>query len=71
MGEEHRSSDGSERDKADKAVEFEDTFVTTADGVKIHTWLMLHSGKEDPALPRPTIIYFHGNAANMGFREYF
>ncbi|KAJ1431670.1 Alpha/Beta hydrolase protein [Ochromonadaceae sp. CCMP2298] len=46
------------------AIEYEEHFVTTKDGVRIHTWLMLHKDSED----RPTLIYFHGNAGNMGFR---
>lgn len=45
-------------------IPFEDHMVSTDDGEKIHTWLMLQDDSED----RPTLIYFHGNAANMGFR---
>lgn len=45
-------------------IPFEDTYVTTDDGVKIHVWLLL----QDNSLDVPTLIYFHGNAGNMGFR---
>lgn len=45
-------------------IPYEDAMVETADGEKIHTWLMLQDNAENV----PTLIYFHGNAANMGFR---
>jgi abhydrolase domain-containing protein 13 len=45
-------------------IPFEDIMVSTPDGEKLHTWLLL----QDDAENCPTIIYFHGNAANMGFR---
>lgn len=44
-------------------IEFEEGFVITTDGVKIHTWLLLQPNSEDV----PTLLYFHGNAGNMGF----
>lgn len=43
---------------------FEDNMVKTLDGEDIHTWLILHENSTKV----PTIIYFHGNAGNMGFR---
>ena len=43
---------------------FEENMVTTMDGEKINTWLILHENSSKV----PTIIYFHGNAGNMGFR---
>jgi hypothetical protein len=52
------------RGAAGDPIEFEDKFVETPDGMKIHTWLLLH--KEGKVVP--TLIYFHGNAGNMGFR---
>lgn len=45
-------------------IPLEDTFVTSDDGAKIHVWLML----QDDSANVPTLIYFHGNAGNMGFR---
>jgi hypothetical protein len=52
--------------KANEAdpIPFEDVMVETADGEKLHTWLLL----QDNAEAVPTLIYFHDNAANMGFR---
>ncbi|CAM9443651.1 unnamed protein product [Phaeothamnion confervicola] len=43
---------------------FEDVFMTTADGVRIHGWLL----KQPQADMVATIVYFHGNAGNIGFR---
>jgi len=43
---------------------FEDKMIETLDGEKIHTWLILHKNSTKV----PTLIYFHGNAGNMGFR---
>jgi len=48
----------------DPPIPFEDTMITTSDGQQIHTWLLL----QDDAENSPTMIYFHGNAGNMGFR---
>jgi hypothetical protein len=45
-------------------IPFEEHFVTTEDGKSIHLWLMLQNNSENV----PTLIYFHGNAGNMGFR---
>ena len=45
------------------AIPFEEAFVKTEDGVDLHTWLMLQPNSDDV----PTLIYFHGNAGNMGF----
>lgn len=46
-------------------VEYEDVLVDTPDGEKIHTWLMLQKSNPENY---PTLIYFHGNAGNMGYR---
>jgi len=48
----------------DPRIEFLETMVKTKDGESIHTWLMLQKNSEN----LPTIIYFHGNACNMGLR---
>ena len=52
-------------DASSEQVPYENVLVETADGEKVHTWLMLQ--KENPE-NKPTLIYFHGNAGNMGFR---
>jgi abhydrolase domain-containing protein 13 len=45
-------------------IPFEDHMIKTADNLGLHAWLLLHEGKSSV----PTVIYFHGNAGNMGFR---
>jgi abhydrolase domain-containing protein 13 len=40
------------------AIQFEEEMLTTPDGVRIHTWLLLHQNHSNA----PTLIYFHGNA---------
>jgi fermentation-respiration switch protein FrsA (DUF1100 family) len=55
---------GRNTDNVDEAIPFEEHFVETEDGIAIHTWLMLQPNSNDV----PTLIYFHGNAGNMGFR---
>eukprot|EP00600_Ochromonadales_sp_CCMP1393_P003049 CAMPEP_0174988760 /NCGR_PEP_ID=MMETSP0004_2-20121128/20317_1 /TAXON_ID=420556 /ORGANISM="Ochromonas sp., Strain CCMP1393" /LENGTH=432 /DNA_ID=CAMNT_0016242037 /DNA_START=31 /DNA_END=1329 /DNA_ORIENTATION=+ len=52
-----------QRDGTD-GMDFEEKFVKTKDGVLIHTWLLLQADSQNA----PTLIYFHGNAGNMGFR---
>ena len=49
-----------------EAIPYEEHFLRTKDGARIHTWLMLQD--EDHQSSAPTLIYFHGNAGNMGFR---
>mgnify|MGYP003386207123 CR=1 FL=1 len=43
-------------------IPYEDVTITTDDGEHIHAWLLFRNPSA------PTLIYFHGNAANMGFR---
>lgn len=44
------------------------------DGVKIHAWFIPHPSRADAAAPAageeklPTILFFHGNAGNIGLR---
>lgn len=52
---------------ASDAIPYEDAILTTKDGASIHTWLMLQPD-HSTSNPYPTLIYFHGNAGNMGFR---
>jgi len=52
------------RSPADLNMEhFEDVYLTTPDGVKLHAWHIYHP----EARLWPTVLYFQGNAANMGF----
>ena len=43
---------------------FEERFVNTSDGKSIHVWKMYQPDSNEA----PTLVYFHGNAGNMGFR---
>ncbi|CAJ0768804.1 24386_t:CDS:2 [Entrophospora sp. SA101] len=46
-------------------IPYKDVILTTSDNVKIHVYDLQH-GDDDKAKKRPTILYFHGNAGNMG-----
>jgi abhydrolase domain-containing protein 13 len=46
-------------------IPYENIYLTTADGEKIHCWLLLQPRISNNV---PTLVYFHGNAGNMGFR---
>lgn len=46
-------------------VPYENVNVKTSDGQTINMWLMLQTNNPQK---RPTLIYFHGNAGNMGYR---
>mmetsp|Transcript_803 Transcript_803/g.1997 ORF Transcript_803/g.1997 Transcript_803/m.1997 type:complete len:354 (-) Transcript_803:274-1335(-) len=55
------------RSPAESGLNFEDLRITCDDGVSIHAWLIF--GKNNNVSDSiPTIIFFHGNAGNMGFR---
>ncbi len=41
-------------------MQYEDLYITTADKVKLHGWLI----KQIDSKNRPTIIYFHENAGS-------
>jgi len=45
-------------------IHYEEQFIITVDHATIHTWLLLQDNSNNV----PTIIFFHGNAGNMGFR---
>ena len=51
------------RNPLERNIPYEDVYITTSDNIKIHTWLM-----KRPEPSAATIIYFHGNAGNLGFR---
>lgn len=48
---------------------FEDRFLTTSDGVRLHAWWV---SPPNPRLPgettRPALFYLHGNAGNLSHR---
>jgi uncharacterized protein len=47
---------------AQAGLEFEDLFFTTRDGVRLNGWFVTHPEA------RSTLIWFHGNAGNIGHR---
>mmetsp|Transcript_61624 Transcript_61624/g.182087 ORF Transcript_61624/g.182087 Transcript_61624/m.182087 type:complete len:454 (-) Transcript_61624:17-1378(-) len=54
------------RSPAEYALPFEKNMIKAEDGVSIHSWLLLHPQSKERELP--TIIFFHGNAGNIGIR---
>ncbi|CAM9483817.1 unnamed protein product, partial [Choristocarpus tenellus] len=52
------------RSPAEHGLKYEDMYMTTLDNVRIHGWLLRSSNTEKV----PTILYFHGNAGNIGMR---
>lgn len=53
-------------------VPFEQCRIRCADGVRIHAWLMLRQAATSSSTAAkarmPTIVFFHGNAGNIGLR---
>ncbi|GAX09933.1 uncharacterized protein FisN_11Lh078 [Fistulifera solaris] len=45
---------------------FESIMMPCPDGVKIHSWLIFHDNNVNKQVP--TVIFFHGNAGNIGLR---
>jgi len=55
------------RSPSEHHIPFETHMIKCEDGVTIHSWLLYHpSSSNNKALP--TIIFFHGNAGNIGLR---
>lgn len=52
------------RSPQDYDIPFEDVYIKTPDNVRVHAWLMLQPNQKLV----PTIVVFHGNAGNIGFR---
>ncbi|RLN38522.1 hypothetical protein BBJ28_00008560 [Nothophytophthora sp. Chile5] len=46
------------------AIDYEDLMIPSKDGVHVHAWFM----KQPDLGTRPTLIFFHGNAGNIGYR---
>jgi len=55
------------RSPSEHGLPFEDVRVTAADGVKLHAWMLRPEDKQQ-RFDRPTIIFYHENAGNMGLR---
>ncbi|CBZ50427.1 hypothetical protein NCLIV_008960 [Neospora caninum Liverpool] len=55
------------RSPAERGLPFEELWLRTVDGVKLHCWLIKQKLPQVSA-HAPTLIFFHGNAGNVGFR---
>ncbi|KDO27848.1 hypothetical protein SPRG_07121 [Saprolegnia parasitica CBS 223.65] len=49
---------------AEYGIDAEDVYIPTKDGITIHAWLL----KQPTMATVPTILFYHGNAGNIGFR---
>jgi hypothetical protein len=45
---------------------YEDVYLTAEDGVRLHGWFVPAVGRDRGTAP--TVVFFHGNAMNIGFR---
>ena len=54
------------RSPSEHDVPFETHMITCEDGVQIHSWLLYHP--EASSSSHSTIMFFHGNAGNIGMR---
>ncbi|GMH75930.1 hypothetical protein TL16_g06911 [Triparma laevis f. inornata] len=54
------------RSPLEYGIPFSSLKIPTTDNIEIHAWLLLHP--DSLTSRRPTIIFFHGNAGNIGFR---
>lgn len=52
---------------SDKGLSFEEVWIHTRDGVRIHGWFM-PCGDEGRAAGAPTLLFCHANAGNIGMR---
>ncbi|KAL3658803.1 hypothetical protein V7S43_016171 [Phytophthora oleae] len=52
------------RNPGEFSIDYEDLMIPCKDGVKINAWLM----KQKEHTTRPTLVFFHGNAGNIGYR---
>lgn len=55
------------RSPADRQMEFEDVFLETVDGLRIHGWF-LPVGDANETRNSPTLLFCHANAGNIGLR---
>ena len=56
------------RSPAEYQLHHEDLRIICEDGVSLHAWLILRGKNNPSSSSTPTIIFFHANAGNMGFR---
>ena len=57
------------RSPAEHSIPFEEHFIPCADGVIIHAWVLFSKkSTNEQRASRPTVLFFHGNAGNIGLR---
>jgi len=57
------------RNPSEYKVPYSSHIIKTSDGVSIHAWFIYHSSyRPADGQSLPTIIFFHGNAGNIGMR---
>eukprot|EP01084_Bolivina_argentea_P291155 500374_1 len=49
-------------------LDYENIFITTKDNIKLHAWWIPFNNNNNTNKPSPTLIFYHANAGNMGFR---
>jgi fermentation-respiration switch protein FrsA (DUF1100 family) len=54
------------RSPAERNMPYEDEYLTTRDGQRLHCWMITQAGAL--ASQAPTVLMFHANAGNMGMR---
>lgn len=52
------------RSPEDRGIPYEETTLQTEDGVKLSSWLMYQTERESV----PTLVFYHENAGNIGYR---
>ncbi|PHJ15351.1 phospholipase carboxylesterase domain containing [Cystoisospora suis] len=55
------------RHPEERGLPYEEVWVKTVDGIMLHCWLIKQKFAQ-VSKSAPTILFFHGNAGNMGFR---
>ena len=56
------------RSPSEHNIPFETHMIKCSDGIAIHSWLLYHPENNKAQEKLPTIIFFHGNAGNIGLR---
>jgi fermentation-respiration switch protein FrsA (DUF1100 family) len=52
------------RNPMEHGMDYEDVYLNTKDGIRLHAWWV----PQKTSRKSPTILFFHANALNMGFR---
>ena len=55
------------RSPSEQGMPFEDVYMDTSDGLRLHAW-WIRPDEPSERRQRATVVFFHANAGNMGFR---